>query len=86
MTVDNFLEFFLFPGLLNAVTCGIAGTILLLVWAFGKRTENLNKRNCAKAYLIFMLVNKVLYLICVVIITYATDYFKFNLTNVYSYF
>ncbi len=72
MTVGNFLGLFLLPALLNAVTCGIGGLILLLVWAFGSNV-NPNKRNYAKAQLIFMLISMAIAVI-VWIIMFVTGF------------
>ncbi len=73
MTVGEFVGFFLLPTLLNAITCGIGGFILLLVWAFGSNA-NPNKRNCAKAYLIVLLISMAIGLIASIIFFAVTDF------------
>lgn len=62
MTVGEALGFFLLPGLLSSITCGIGGIILILVWAFGSNT-NPNKRNLAKAQLILSLISILIFVI-----------------------
>jgi len=78
MTVGEALGFFLLPGLLSSVTCGIGGIILILVWAFGSNA-NPNKRNLARAQLILSLVSIVLFVIPFLVFLFVfggTAYFQ----------
>lgn len=57
-TIKDYLIWMIVPSILSAVTCGIGGLILMVVWAFSK--ENQARSNYFKAILIMTLIGLVI--------------------------
>lgn len=64
-SIKEFLKFYWLPVLLNMVTCGIGGTIMIIVWACTK--DKPVRRNYACSILINMLIGIGICLVGIVI-------------------